>query len=846
MPIIQTIKDYKTPQESLMNLYPDQFNSSKEKEKPDWVKVNLDYFYTVAINQFTKNNKTFVPNYDLVKGILKKQDFYEEPETRTFTETLEKDLDLPAYVKNYTIMNPPLNTLVGEMTKRPDNSRVKAFDEDSQSEELAFRTELLNKYIFQLVKQKVYAKLEEQGVDIATEEGQQIEEQMTAEELQDKLSSYTSQAEKWANHILETLKVEFNLKEKSEDSFRDLLISAREFYHIFENKSKLGFGVEVANPKNVWHLTVPDKKYTRESYAAGTIEIMEISDIINTFDLTEKEIIHLREKTQAYLIDVRESNLLNTRAVGIGSVNYDTYDPLVLQTRMLAESQLKQNVDELHNFLGISNNVGVFGQKFVVVRAYWLSKKKIGKLVYIDETGAEQTTLVDETYKEIPEQVSIEWGWINQWYQGIKIGPDIYYAKPLEILDYCPIIGVVHEMKNSQPRSLVDLMKPYQMIYNVCMNQLWRLLEKEIGVAYKVQLKRIPTPKDADDQDALDIWELQAREKGILFEDESPESMSLPNTAVSQAVDLSRTNEIKSRYELAATIKNECWELVGLSRQRLGGTTSSETATAINTALTQSYAQTEPYFTQHEYVNNQLYQAIIDAALYVESNKPDSTVAYINSEDKNAFVKVNGTDLKFRDLKVFVTSRAEDQRFFQELRGLAQPMLQNGATPYEIATLYDTNSVRRMKEIFKSLKDKRDKFAEQQAQAEQQASQAELQQKQAELEFNMKKHQDEMMMKKYEIDTKANIERDKLIQAPSESNSLNPSDILNSNLKTQEINARNINESNRLQLELAKEQLKSNIDQQQIALGEKELQVRREEMKSKEKIAASKPKPKSK
>lgn len=841
MPIIQNIKDYKAPQESLMNLYPDQFNSSKEKKSTDWVKVNMDYFYTVAINQFTKNTKTFAKNYNIVNGTLSREDFYEDPEVKSFTETLEKDLDLPAYVKDYTIMNPPINTLTGEMSKRPDNSRVKAFDDDSQSEELAFRTELLQKYIYQLAKIKIDEKLAAQGVDINTEEGQQMEQQMTEQELTDSLSSYTSVAERWANHVLTTLKVEFNLKEKSEDSFRDLLITSREFYHIYEDKSKLGFGVQVANPKNVWQLTVPDKKYTKDAYAAGTIEIMEISEIINTFDLTEDEIVHLREKSQAYLIDVRESNLVNTRAVGIGSVNYDTYDPLVLQTRMLAESQLKQNVDELHNFLGITNNVGVFGQKYVVVRAYWLSKKKIGKLTYIDEEGTEQITLVDETYKKIPTEVSIEWGWINQWYQGCKIGPDIYYCKPLEIVDYCPIIGVIHNLKNTEPKSLVDLMKPFQMIYNVCMNQLWRLLEKEIGVAYKVQLKRIPTPKDADDQDALDMWELQAREKGIIFEDESPETQQMPNTQVSARVDLSRSAEIQSRYELAAQIKNECWELVGLSRQRLGGTTSSETATAINTALTQSYAQTEPYFAQHEYINNQLYQAIIDAALYIESNKPDSTVAYINSEDKNAFVKINGTDLKFRDLKVFVSSRAEDQRFFQELRGLAQPMLQNGASPYEIATLYDTDSVRRMKEIFKSLKEKREQFAEQQAQSEQQIQQATLQQKQAEMEFLMKKHQDDMLMKKYEIDTKADTERAKLaFSNRPESNDLDPSDLLNSNLKAQEMNSKNINESNKLQSELTKQQLKTNMDQQELELGKEDLKVRREEIASRERIAKSK------
>ena len=74
--------------------------------------------------------------------------------------------------------------------------------------------------------------------------------------------------------------------------------------------------------------------------------------------------------------------------------------------------------------------------------------------------------LVDENYKSgtIPTQESLEWGWINQWYQGIKIGPDIYHIKPYNLLPYCPIIGQTFEVKNTEAKSLVDMMKPFQVI----------------------------------------------------------------------------------------------------------------------------------------------------------------------------------------------------------------------------------------------------------------------------------------------------------------------------------------------------------------------------------------------
>jgi hypothetical protein len=525
-----------------------------------------------------------------------------------------------------------------------------------------------------------------------------------------------------------------------------MLISAREFYHIYEDNSKLGFNIEVANPKNTWFLTTPDRKWISDptgraqgAYAAGTVQVMELSEIIESIpDLTKEEIDHLRSSLQDYgLINVRESNLGNPDAIpGQDSVMYDTFDPLVLQTRMIIESEMKENNDGLKDFLGLTNNVSSFGYKYVVVRSYWISKRKIGKLIYIDEMGNEQSMLVDETYKSgtIPTQQSLEWGWINEWYQGTKIGPDIYHIKPFKLLNYCPIIGTTYEVKNTEAKSLVDLMKPFQVLYNVCMNQLYKLLEKEVGKVQLMSLRHIPIPKDGDAQDALDIWEMEARNRGVVFIDDSPENLKAPSSFNQfTSLDLTRTQEIQSRYTLAQQMKAECWELIGMSRQRMGSVSASESATGVNTAVQQSYSQTEPLFIAHEYVMGQLYQAIIDAALYVESSKPQSTLSYITNEGESAFVQVNGSDLKFRDLKVFLTNRPEDTQMFNELRQLAQPLMQNGGSLYDVIELYSTKSMREMKKTFKDLRDQQLAMQQQAQQLEQQKLEQQAQQSQASL-----------------------------------------------------------------------------------------------------------------
>ena len=127
MAIITHVEDTNDIKYAYLNIFPDQFKTEKQKESDTWVKNTMDYFANKAYAEYNRNTRTFVKNYNLVKGILKPEDFYQEPEVKSFAEMLTKDLDLPSYVKHYSIITTPLNELVGELSKRPDEHRIKAF-----------------------------------------------------------------------------------------------------------------------------------------------------------------------------------------------------------------------------------------------------------------------------------------------------------------------------------------------------------------------------------------------------------------------------------------------------------------------------------------------------------------------------------------------------------------------------------------------------------------------------------------------------------------------------------------------------------------------------------------------
>lgn len=726
--------------ELYLSSFPDQFKTEKYKTtNKDYIKQTMDFFANATYAQYMVNKDTFSKNYNLVKGVMEREDYFGDDGLRDFIDTLQRDLDIPQWMKHYPILNPPLNEMVGGLSKKKNSHRAKALDHNSRNEEMENRTQIMWDIIMEQARQDLLDEMKENGSleemqNITDPQQQQIAAKQMQEELakkvQNDLIDYTSTAERWANHIIDAIKIECNIKELAEEMLRDFLTCSRMFTLIDEDNSARGFCIEEINPKNVKLFRSPDKKYSKDSYAVCIVNIMDITEIIEKFpDITKEEVDHLKKSYQDTYLPASTPSNLNTSKTGIETINYYPYSPLIEQERLILQSEISEDgeTDDIRDVLNLRvPNPGIFGYKYVVVRAYWWGKTLLREIEYLDEGGEVKTITVDENFKidSIPDEnlISVTEGWVNRMYKGYKIGVDVYALKPFKILPYIPLIGGVFDNKNSSVKSLVDLMKPFQVLYNIVVNQLYKLLAKDKGKVIKVQMSRIPIPKDADPQDAIDIWEQEARERGIVFEHDTPETMKmLGNTNVTQALDLDLSQQIQTRITLAQEIKLECWELVGFTRQRLASATPGETATANQNALNISYTQTEPYYIIHRYVMNQLYQAIVDAAKYIETQKPTSTLSYINDKGEAAFIQVSRDELMGRDIGVYVTSSEEDDEIFRQLQSLSQHVLQNGGDLFDITELYTTNSIRSLQRVFKSLKDKREAIENYQRNLEQNA-----------------------------------------------------------------------------------------------------------------------------
>ena len=784
---------------------PDHFLPLKEKESSDWIKSTMDYYANIAYSQYW-TNQSMKKNYDLINGILVKEDYF----TSDFEHLVEfldesTSVELPDYIKHYPMMNPPLNTLIGEITKRPDNVRFKAIDDYSYNEYIRAKTEILHNVYIKRIEDIIMSKafklglieqkeeLQNQIANLSQQaqqaeqppvEGEEGEEdfqlsdtssvQPSPEELQKKLEeinqqiqqidqqiqsfkpddydknlnkTYQSTAEQWANLKLDQLKHHFNIRDKSEDAFRDLLVTAREFHHVYTSKDKMGMNYEVLNPVRVWFLTEPDPVYTTDCYAIGYIQSMEISKIIEKFDLTDEEVEYLREHRDDYVKNPNaDVNIFETQKTGYSSITYPQHNPLRTQYEATLRSELEQH-QLLDSYDPTGTRYSPYGylgydtrnHRFTVVMGYFKGKRKIGRLTYMDEEGMEQVKIIDEQYvvdKNDPS-ISVEWEYINCWYKGYRIGQAVYHVEPMYHIELPPIIGGFYKSKNTLPKSMVDQMKVYQIVYNICLNQLYLLLEKEVGVAVLYNLRHLPKYKDMTDEDALDKMTTLAKESGVVGIDDSPENTKGQSTFNQYTrLDLTRTQEIKTRIDLATWAKQQCWELLGFTPQRMGSTVASETATGINQSLSQSFAQTEPITTTHEQIMNLVYQQLIDTAQHIEASKPFSVINYVNNEMHDVFLTVHGDELKMRDLQVYVSNRSDDKRKLEEIRQLSIAYAQNQLHPYYTTMINSSQSVSEIKEFLKGDMEKKE---------EQQAQQQQMQQQQMEQQKQIADQQQQLM-----------------------------------------------------------------------------------------------------
>jgi hypothetical protein len=291
--------------------------------------------------------------------------------------------------------------------------------------------------------------------------------------------------------------------------------------------------------------------------------------------------------------------------------------------------------------------------------------------------------------------------------------------------------GRVFTDRNTRSVSLVDLMKPFQVAYNLVNNQIADILVDELGTVILLDQNALPQHSLGEDWGKGNLARAYVAMKdfGML-----PLDTSMANTENAlnfqhfQVLNLEQTQRMLSRINLANYFKQQAFEVIGVNPQRLGMQIGqTDTATGIEQAVAGSYAQTEMYFVQHsDHLMPRVHQMRTDLAQFYASTKPSIRMQNATTADERVNFEINGTDLLLRDIHVYCSTKANHRAIIEQMKQLAVSNNTSGASIYDLGNIIQSDSMGTLNNVLKSIEVKQKQEGQAQMQHNEKMKQMEL------------------------------------------------------------------------------------------------------------------------
>lgn len=702
------------------------------KKTQAWKEACVDYVVGAGDSGFGGNGRSrsdeMQTYYDLYNSI------YNEKDLKYVTNPFKQDDGFPAMAQDYNIIKPYVDQLLGEETKRPFNFHPQRTSDIAASELQEKAKEMLMDYIQATIASK-----------LSPEQAARYEQALATGEIQtpEAIAKYLQKdykdiAETEAYHALQFLKRKLNLTHEFYKGWKDALIGGEEIYYIGVINGDPY--VERVNPMYFDYEHSLDLEFIDDAAWCRRKMIMSATEIYDRFydKMSERQLNELLE-----LIDQRP---------GAGN------NPEIRKTSIDYESI------KLHKVNSFTDNPFDIDH-IVVYHCCWKSFKKIGFVTLLNpETGEVEEFQVDEDYKVIGTEQSVEWDWIIEVWEGYRIGDDMYIGiQPIEYQHISadnpnsqklPYTGVVYNNTNSKPRSLVSMMKPLQYMYIVVWYRLELALSRDKGKVAVMDITQIPKSMNID----VNKWMHYLSALGVAFINPYDEGWDIPGREGGKpsqfnqlsSWDLTMSNVIAEYIQLMQKIEDMVAKLTGITPQRQGQIAASELVSNANTAVNMSYHITEPWFWNHNQVKRRVLTMLLNTskAAWKDSKR---YLNYILDDATRAFVQLSD-NFFYEDMDIFVDDSTKNQQYIDQLKQLLQPAMQNGASLLDIAEIITLDNMSMIKNRLEEIEQKRMEQMQQQQQAEQQAQQQMAEQQNQLKEEELMLKEAEMDLEKYKVD----------------------------------------------------------------------------------------------
>lgn len=810
-----------------INQFPIQKLPMSKKTK-DWREANVDYIIGKSMGGSRNgNNRTrkeeMQTYYDLYNSI------YNEKDLKYVTNPFKQQDGFPAMAQDFNVVKPKIDLLLGEETKRPFNFKTIRTSDIATSEMQEKAKQMLIDYIQATIMSKLGP--EEQA---RYQQALQSGEIMPPEQIQKYMSKdYKDVAEITAYHTLNYLKSKLNITHEFYKGWKDALVGGEEIYYI---------GIQNGNPC----LERINPLYF--DYDTDTSDLEFIHDAqwcvyemkLSVTDIYDRFYDKLSEKQLNQLLDMADGT-------SKGGIN-----PEVRKTSLDFPHIKTHTIGGQSNPFESTNSISVW-------HCCWQSFRKIAFVTIQDpETGEPVEYIVDESYNETGTEISVEWKWIIETWEGYRAGEDLYWG--IEPLEYqyvssenpnaqrLPYTGVIYNNTNSKPRSLVSIMKPLQYMYIVLWYRLELAMARDKGKVVNMDITQIPKSMNID----VSKWMHYLSALGVNFINPYEEGWDIPGREGGKpasfnqitALDLTMANTINQYIMLMDKIEAMLSEITGVSKQREGSISSNELVGNVERSVVQSAHITEPWFWTHNQVKKEALQMLLNTAKYAwKDNKVN--INYVLDDATRAFLTLSD-DFLYEDIDVFVEDTTKNQQQIEALKNLMQPAMQNGASLLDIVEIITMDNVTMIKNRLEEIEQKRmeQQQAMEQAQAQREQQMIEMQNEVKEEELMIKEA--EMDLKKYEIDSnnatkitiaQLNAYRGVEDMDQNNNNIPDPIEIAAQALEERKQASEEASKQFEFNAKLREQQMKKEIEDKKVELEKQKLQSQMELQKQKDKAA---------
>ncbi len=711
-----------------------------------WRKQCLDFFDSKSFTHYSLCRKSVLHkkiNYDLLLGKLHMNDL----QLILNPDDIKADY-IPNKIQHYSILLPKLNVLQGEESKRVFDYRVIVTNPTAISE------------IEENKKKELNQRLQEWITDNS------MSDEEASQEL-DRINDYFTYnwqdaREQRGNLILNHYVKQYDMKVMFNEGFRDAMTVGEEIY-----QCSIEGGEPVVRRLNPLKVRILKSGYSNRIEDADIIILEDYwspGRIIDTFhDVLKKKDIDYIENLKTGIDEGKTDEMSNV-------------DPryTMIPTNFLDENIEVNNAEVSQEGFFSSITDGYteslmpydMAGNIKVLRVYWKSKRKIKKVrSYDPQTGEEVFNFYPETYvidKDAGEEEQVFY--INEAWEGTKIGTDIYVNMRPRVVQYnrlsnpsrCHfgIVGSIYNLNDNRPFSLVDMMKPYNYLYDAIHDRLNKLIARNWGSLVRLDFAKKPKGWD------VEKWLYYAKTMGLAVEDSFNEGnvgaatgklAGALNNASTGVITASDGNQIQQYINLLEFIKMEMSEVAGITKQREGQVSNRETVGGVERSMMQSSHITEWLFVVHEDVKKRALECLLETAKIALRGR-SKKFQYILSDNSMRVMEIDGDEFAEADYGLVVDSSNGVQELNSKLDTLAQAALQNQTLSFStIMKLFSSSSLAEKQRLVE--KDERS-IQERQAQAQQQQLQVQQQEIEQKVQMEQAKMQQEDALNQRDNETK--------------------------------------------------------------------------------------------